>query len=275
MIKLIAIDLDGTLLTDDKQISTRNIETLQRAKAQGVKVVLCTGRPLNSVIDHLETLGLTEAGDYAVTFNGGLVQKNDTGEILSKDIMSFEDIEVIYELTAELALPLDVVSNDTVYRVQPQPSDYPSVYNQLNSILRFEDKELAELPRDRDFNKMVCAVDGAYLEAQMPKIPASFHERYNIVRSGERLFEFLNKHVTKANGLVKLGRILNIDQSEMMALGDEENDLSMIEYAGLGVAMANASAEIKAAAQYITVSNQEDGVAKAVEKFVLNNDNIG
>ncbi|WP_314062670.1 Cof-type HAD-IIB family hydrolase [uncultured Vagococcus sp.] len=270
MIKLIAIDLDGTLLRDDKQISARNIETLQQAKAQGVKVVLCTGRPLNSVVGHLETLGLTEPGDYAVTFNGGLVQKNDTGEILSKDIMSFEDVETIYGLTHELALPLDVVSNDTVYRIQPQPVAYPSLYHQLNSILAFEDRTLADLPQNRDFNKMVCAIEGDYLEQQLPKIPASFHERYNIVRSGERLFEFLNKHVTKANGLVKLGQILGIDASEMMALGDEENDLSMIEYAGLGVAMANGSAAIKEMAQHITDSNEEDGVAKAVEKFVLN-----
>lgn len=270
MIKLIAVDLDGTLLTDDKRISARNRETLMRAKAQGVKVVLCTGRPLNSVVGHLETLGLTEPGDYAVTFNGGLVQKNDTGEVLSKDVMSFEDIETLYQLTASLELPLDVVSNEIVYRIQPQPAAYPSVYHHLNKILTFEDKTLDTLPRGCDYNKMVCAVDKAHLEQQLPKIPDSYHERYNIVRSGERLFEFLNKHVTKANGLLKLGQILGIDASEMMALGDEENDLSMIAYAGLGVAMANASAEVKEIAQYITDSNEADGVATAVEKFVLN-----
>lgn len=269
MIKLIAIDLDGTLLKDDKTISERNITTLKAAKAQGVKVVLCTGRPLNSVLAHLETLGLTDPGDYAVTFNGGLVQANDTGEILSQDVMSVADAKDIYELTSRLEIPLDAVAGDYVYRIQPQPVAYPSMYDQLNKILIFEDRTFLELAADQVINKMVSAIPAEYLEEKLPQVPADYHGRYNIVRSGEFLFEFLPKHVSKANGLAKLGALLNIEKSEMMALGDEENDLAMIEYVGLGVAMANATAELKGAAQYITETNENHGVALAVEKFVL------
>ncbi|MBE9387739.1 Cof-type HAD-IIB family hydrolase [Vagococcus salmoninarum] len=269
MIKLIAIDLDGTLLKDDKTISERNITTLKAAKAQGVKVVLCTGRPLNSVLAHLETLGLTDPGDYAVTFNGGLVQANDTGEILSQDVMSVADAKDIYELTSRLEIPLDAVAGDYVYRIQPQPVAYPSMYDQLNKILIFEDRTFLELAADQVINKMVSAIPAEYLEEKLPQVPADYHDRYNIVRSGEFLFEFLPKHVSKANGLAKLGALLNIEKSEMMALGDEENDLAMIEYVGLGVAMANATAELKGAAQYITETNENHGVALAVEKFVL------
>ncbi|MGO2099658.1 Cof-type HAD-IIB family hydrolase [Vagococcus salmoninarum] len=269
MIKLIAIDLDGTLLKDDKTISERNITTLKAAKAQGVKVVLCTGRPLNSVLAHLETLGLTDHGDYAVTFNGGLVQANDTGEILSQDVMSVADAKDIYELTSRLEIPLDAVAGDYVYRIQPQPVAYPSMYDQLNKILIFEDRTFLELAADQMINKMVSAIPAEYLEEKLPQVPADYHDRYNIVRSGEFLFEFLPKHVSKANGLAKLGALLNIEKSEMMALGDEENDLAMIEYVGLGVAMANATAELKGAAQYITETNENHGVALAVEKFVL------
>lgn len=269
MIKLIAIDLDGTLLKDDKTISEKNITTLKAAKAQGVKVVLCTGRPLNSVLAHLETLGLTDPGDYAVTFNGGLVQANDTGEILSQDVMSVADAKDIYELTSRLEIPLDAVAGDYVYRIQPQPVAYPSMYDQLNKILIFEDRTFLELAADQVINKMVSAIPAEYLEEKLPQVPADYHDRYNIVRSGEFLFEFLPKHVSKANGLAKLGALLNIEKSEMMALGDEENDLAMIEYVGLGVAMANATAELKGAAQYITETNENHGVALAVEKFVL------
>ena len=109
MIKLVAIDLDGTLLTDDKRISQKNLTVLQKAKEQGVKVVLCTGRPLAAITPFIEQLGLNEPGDYSITFNGGLVQKNDTGEILSKSAMTLEDVQRISQLMIELDLPLDVL----------------------------------------------------------------------------------------------------------------------------------------------------------------------
>lgn len=269
MIKLIAIDLDGTLLTNDKIISERNQEILKKAKAQGVKVVLCTGRPLNSVVGHLETLGLTDEGDYAVTFNGGLIQRNDTGEILAKEVMTYEDAQTLYELTYPLGLPLDVVHGSTVMTVQPEPEENQSLYHTLNPLLTYVDTNLVELKEKSGFNKMVCTLEPAIIEEKMPLIPASYHERYNIVRSGEFIFEFLPKKVSKAYGLKMLGELLTIKPEEMMALGDEENDLAMIEYVGLGVAMANGSQQIKEAAQYVTLTNEEDGVAHAVEKFVL------
>lgn len=269
MIKLIAIDLDGTLLTNDKTISERNQVILKKAKEQGVKVVLCTGRPLNSVVGHLETLGLNDEGDYAVTFNGGLIQRNDTGEIVAKEVMSYEDAKTLYELTYPLGLPLDVVQGSTVMTVQPEPEENQSLYYTLNPLLNYVDTNLAELKEKSDFNKMVCTLEPAIIEEKMPLIPASYHEHYNIVRSGEYIFEFLPKKVSKAYGLKLLGELLNIKPEEMMALGDEENDLAMIEYVGLGVAMANGSQQIKEAAQYVTLTNEEDGVAHAVEKFVL------
>lgn len=269
MIKLIAIDLDGTLLANDKTISATNKAALQAAKKQGVKIVLCTGRPLNSVKAHLETLGLTEEGDYAVTFNGGLVQKNDTGEIISKKLMTQEAIAEIYTLSTKLEIPVDVVSSDRVYRLQPQPVAWPSGYDQINKILTFADSSVADLPIERDYQKIVSAIPAAYLEEKMRQIPQPYYDKYNIVRSGHNLFEFLDKEVTKARGLAVLGELLGIQAAEMMALGDEENDLAMLQYVGLGVVMENASDEIKAHGDFITKTNEADGVAYAVEKFVL------
>lgn len=269
MIKLIAIDLDGTLLKNDKTISEKNIQTLQAAKAQGVKVVLCTGRPLNSVLPHLETLGLVESGDYAVTFNGGLIQRNDTGEVLSKVLLKKEEIDDMYQLSQELNFPLDVVASDQVLRLHPQPADNQSWYHKLNPLLNFVDVQAMDLPKDGEFNKAVCAIAEDKVTALIPKIPQAYRERYNVVRSGAAIFEFMPKGVSKAGGLDRLGKLLGIEASEMMALGDEENDLAMIRYVGLGVVMENGTEELKAEAQYITDTNEADGVAKAVEKFVL------
>lgn len=269
MIKLIAIDLDGTLLKNDKTISNRNIDILQQAKRQGIKVVLCTGRPLNSVLPHLETLGLLDEGDYAVTFNGGLIQRNDTGEILSKVLLNKSEIDDIYQLSQELSFPLDVVSSDKVLRLHPQPSDNQSWYHKLNPLLNFVDVQVTDLPESGEFNKAVCAIAEEKVTNLIPRIPQDYRERYNVVRSGAAIFEFMPKGVSKADGLRRLGNLLNIQSSEMMALGDEENDLAMIRYVGLGVVMANGTAELKEEAQYITGTNEADGVAQAVEKFVL------
>lgn len=270
MIKLIAIDLDGTLLKDDKTISDKNRETLMKAKEQSVKVVLCTGRPLNSVVGHLETLNLLDEGDYAVTFNGGLIQRNDTGEVIAKQLMTQDNLEDIYGLTYDMGLPLDLVVGSSVLTVQPQPENSNSLYYKLNPLLTYGEINLGESSKLDGINKMVCAVGPKLINEHLPKIPKSYHEKYNIVRSGEYLFEFLPKSVSKGFGLKMLGEILDIKPEEMMALGDEENDLSMIEFVGLGVAMANGSDVVKNVAQHITVSNEEDGVAVAVEKFVLN-----
>ena len=108
MIKLVAIDLDGTLLNSQKEISLRNKQALMAAKQAGVKVVICTGRPLAAIGPYLEELGLQEEGDYSITFNGGLVQKNDTGAIIEKTLMPLEAIHELYQLATTLNMPFDV-----------------------------------------------------------------------------------------------------------------------------------------------------------------------
>jgi Cof subfamily protein (haloacid dehalogenase superfamily) len=268
LIKLVAIDLDGTLLTSEKEISTRNKEVLAQAKVAGVKVVLCTGRPLAAIEGYLETLGLCDDGDYSITFNGGLVQKNDTGEIIEKNLMPLEDIHILHELAKTLNVPLDILSDGTVLQL-PVSEDHISLYSQLNNLLTFEPVELAQMTTDRIYNKAVVAIDEEYLDEQIKKIPSEFYERYEVIKTRSNLLEFMPKGITKAYGISLLAKDLGIEQEEIMTIGDEENDLPMIEYAGLGVAMENAVASVKALADVITDTNDNDGVAKAVEKFVL------
>ncbi|MEI5990211.1 HAD superfamily hydrolase [Enterococcus termitis] len=268
MIKLVAIDLDGTLLNSKKEISTRNKEALAQAKAAGVKIVLCTGRPLAAIEIYLEALNLRDNGDYSITFNGGLVQKNDTGEIIEKALMPLEAVHELYELATSLNVPLDILSDGLVMQL-PASKEHISIYSQLNNLLTFESYELAQLTTDQIYNKAVVAIDEIYLDEQIKKIPASFYERYEVIKTRSNLLEFMPKGITKAYGISLLARDLGIKQEEIMTIGDEENDLPMIEYAGLGVAMENAVAKVKEIADVITDTNDNDGVAQAVEKFVL------
>ncbi|MBO0421720.1 haloacid dehalogenase [Enterococcus plantarum] len=268
MIKLVAIDLDGTLLDSKKEISARNKEALTQAKAAGVKIVICTGRPLAAIGIYLDALNLRDNGDYSITFNGGLVQKNDTGEIIEKSSLALENVHELYELAKSLNVPLDILSDGLVMQLSTT-QEYESLYSQLNKLLTFESYEVAQLTTDRIYNKAVIAVDQAYLDEQIKKIPSSFYDRYEVIKTRSNLLEFMPKGITKAYGISLLARDLGIKQEEIMTIGDEENDVPMIEYAGLGVAMENAVAKVKDLADVITDTNDNDGVAQAVEKFVL------
>jgi len=180
--------------------------------------------------------------EYTITFNGGLVQKN-TGEILDKTVFSIDDVSRIYEETEKLNIPLDAISEGIVYQIQ---SDQESLYAQFNPALTFVPTAFEDLSSQITYNKCVTA---------FPQ---------------ELLLEWSPKNVHKATGLAKLIEHLGIDQSQVMACGDEANDLSMIEWAGLGVAMQNAVPEVKAVANVVTpMTNDEEAVAWAIEKYVL------
>lgn len=269
MIRLIAIDLDGTLLTDDKQISDRNKEVLTKAKEQGVKVVLCTGRPLFAIEPYLDRLELRDEGDYSITFNGSSVQKNDTAETLLAHSLSFDEVSRVAKVMRKLNLPLDIISVDTVIHLDTAKEPHTSIYESMNPLLKVEHATLETLDKDRLFNKMVVAVETSYLDEKIAQLPKELLEEFNIMKSRVNLLEIIHKEASKAAGIDELANYLGIKQSEVMAIGDEANDFSMIEYAGMGVVMDNGSQEVKDIAQFITKSNEEDGVAHAVETFVL------
>lgn len=266
MIKLIALDLDGTLLNSKKEISAANKEALHQARDKGVKVVITTGRPLPAVENFLTELDLIHPDEYSITFNGGLVQTNDGG-ILDHTGFGMEQVETLYQVTRELGLPLDVIHGGDVYVI---PSSVESLYPTCNVLLNYIPTKFEDLPKDMEFNKAISACDVEYLDERIAKIPAGLNDQFEIFKSRDILLEWSPKGVHKSEGLSKLIGHLGIEQSEVMACGDEENDLSMIEWAGLGVCMANGSDAVKAVANVVTpMTNEEDAAAWAIGKYVL------
>lgn len=268
MIKLIAIDLDGTLLDNQKRISARNKLALKQAKEKGIKIVLCTGRPLRAIEPFLEELDLLNEGDFSITFNGGLVQKNDTGEVIERAALNVADIHTLVDLAKELDLPMDVLSQDTVIILNPSEK-HLTLYPEMSPLLNREEGIASELVEGRLYNKVVVAYHPEYLDQQIQKIPDVIKEAYEVIKTRENLLEFMPKGITKAYGISLLAKDLGITVDEVMCIGDEENDLPMIEYAGIGVAMANAIPRVKEIADVVTASNEEDGVAQVIEKYVL------
>lgn len=264
-IKLVALDLDGTLLTSDKRISEENKRAIQAARAKGVQVVLTTGRPLKAIEPFLEELNLLGEGNYSITFNGGLVQEN-TGRVLDKIGFGLEEARTIRAVTQQLDLPLALLFGGTIYTL---PSEQPSLYAVLSPLLDAVDIDDADLP-DIVYNKAVTAIEATYLDERIPQIPKELHEQFEIFKSRDILLEWSPKGVHKANGLAKLIQHLGIERSEVMACGDEENDVSMVEWAGLGVAMANASATLKEVASVVLpLTNDENGIAWAIDQYVI------
>jgi Cof subfamily protein (haloacid dehalogenase superfamily) len=268
MIKLIAIDLDGTLLTKDRMISDENKQAIKEAKDQGIKVVLCTGRPLLGVVQYLEELDLREPGDYGITYNGGLVQKTDTGEILSQKTLSRQETLELYQLSRDINIPCNFIDLDRVYE-PPYPAGRDSLYPQVMNALPFVPIVPEDLSEEATMNKVVFCYEEETLDNAIAKIPSDFFEKYTLMKSRPFLLELLNKEVNKSRGIAILCELLGIESHEVMAIGDEANDFAMIEFAGIGVAMENATSEIKKIAQFITKNNDEHGVAHAIQKFAL------
>ncbi|BDR58893.1 Cof-type HAD-IIB family hydrolase [Xylocopilactobacillus apicola] len=267
MIKLICIDLDGTLFNDSTKITNYTKEVIARARKLGIKIIITSGRPLtgvDSVIDYLEL----DDSDYVITYNGGLIQTVG-GEPIQQFALTYQDV-----------LEIDLFNRIHGTNVEFQtPIDAYTTWHHVNWHVSFENfmthlplniVEEGDLPPNLTYIKAM-ANDGPNVLDQIElKIPETFYKKLNVIRSSPNNIEFLNKNATKGNGMRALSKKLGIDLRETMAIGDETNDLSMIETAGLGVAMGNAIPAIKKIAQVETDDNNHDGVAKAIEKFALN-----
>ncbi|MBK5239596.1 sugar-phosphatase [Clostridium sp.] len=266
MYKLIALDMDGTLLNDKKQISLANYNAIQQARDNGVKVVLASGRPLVGFEKYLEELDLISKDDYAVAFNGALVQSSEGGEIVSKTTLTIDDYKYLYELSKELKVNIHALTETTV--ISPYDSKYTRNEAYMNGISR-EISDVYDVPADTTIVKVMFVDEPEIIEEIMNMIPEEVSDKYTIVRSAPFYLEFLHKSVNKGAGVAALAKKLNIKQEEVICIGDAGNDIHMIKYAGLGVAMGNAFPEVKKIANFITKTNEEDGVAHVINKFVL------
>jgi len=259
MIKMIALDLDETLLNTDKTISEENVATLRQMHQSGMKVVLCTGRPINAIWGFIEQLGLTDAEDFTITFNGALVVNNATKETLSQSGLSRGDFGPLHAFAQENGYPLDVLDFDQVYPISDLT---PSVYQQmLKAPMTFTPTAFADLPENL-YSKAVMATDAATLDEAVTKLTPAMRDQYHAVRSQPKILEFLAADMDKAVGLGQLLTHFGWDFTNLMAFGDAENDLGMIKAAGDGVAMLNGQAAVKAAANHQTPKdNNAAGVA--------------
>ena len=269
MYKLIALDMDGTLFNSKKEITQRTKTAIAKAKAKGIKVVLATGRPLDGIKPALSELNLIEESGYVLCFNGALVVNAKTNEAIFECVLNGKDYKELANAAKELNLHHHAFSarHGLITDELNYYTDYEAQINKLNITVVNPQVDILD---DEAIIKVMFIDPPEVLAEAMPKMPVWISERYNAFNSSPFFFEITNKNVDKGAGLKQLAQYLNIAQAEVIACGDEANDYSMINYAGLGVAMGNAIDKVKAVANYITDTNDEDGVAKVIEKFMLN-----
>ncbi|UXI03727.1 sugar-phosphatase [Photobacterium sp. TY1-4] len=267
MYKLIALDMDGTLLNSDKQVSPRTKQAIADARAQGVKVVLASGRPLEGMTAYLTELDILSDDDFVLSYNASLIQRVASRQIIHRQVIQGSDAKNVASLAADLGVHVHAFSPERGL-ITPQNSRYTEHESILNSMPVTE-LDFAELDDQEEIIKVMMVADPDILSAAISKLPAMLYEQYSVVQSAPFFLEVLHPQSNKGAGVAMLAEHLKISADEVICMGDAGNDHHMIRYAGLGVAMGNACDATKALADHITDTNDNDGVAQVIESFVL------
>lgn len=268
-IKLIVLDLDGTLTNDEKKITPRTKKALMDAQQNhGVKIVLASGRPTFGIAPLAEELNLKEYGGFILAFNGCRIINWQTRDIISDQMLSPDVMPYLYDCSKRTGFPILTYQGEDIVTECPEDK-YVLEEARINKMpIRKMDNFLEEVKHP--INKCLIVGDPEPLHELELEMAEHLKGVMNVFRSAPFFIELVPLGIDKAKTLEVLIKQMGISREEVMACGDGYNDLSMVEFAGLGVAMENAVEGVKACAQYITASNNEDGVGLAVEKFVLN-----
>ena len=268
MIKLIAIDMDGTLLNSKKELleETKQYFKNFHNKNNETLLVLCTGRPETGIRPYLKDLGYLEENHYIISQNGASIYESQTGKRVMDAFVDSTAIQKWIELGKKHGISVMGAGVDYYYSFDEDPTEWMEFDVKLVSgkLKRIPTKESL----NTDFYKILLMGDEEQLNEFETYIPQEWRDEFYVVRSQKYLVEVLTKGVNKAFGLEKLAQKLNIQPSEIAAIGDAANDIEMLEYAGLAVAMGNASEEVKAIADIVTDTNENNGVIKAIDQLI-------
>lgn len=263
--RILVLDLDGTLTNSEKQISPRNLATLLALQQTGVRLVLASGRPTYGIAPLANQLQLSEYGGFVLSYNGGEIIEWSTGRMMYKNLLPDEVVPTLYRVARRYRLP--ILTYDGEYILTEQPDDryvqHEAFLNkmQVRPVTHF--LEAAPLP----LPKCLIVGDPDRLIKAESHLSLLLQGRISVYRSEPFFLELVPQGIDKARSLAVLLDELGLTPAQMVCMGDGYNDLSMIEFAGLGIAMENAQPPVKKAADYVTLSNDADGVAAAVERF--------
>ena len=277
-IQLVALDLDGTLFNHDGIITEKTKNEIKRITNQGVHVVISTGRPYNGVpFSQIQGTGI----DYAITTNGSAIYRISTNECIYENCMELSFVEPILRVLLEKRIHIDVYINGKGFtprycRENLHKLNVPQSLKEYILATRTPVDDLLAYIKDRKENIQKITLN---FYPQPDGTPLYRDEVYDFLMKNEQIecvcggfnnLEFSKAGVTKGNGLLHLAKVLSVPIEHTMAIGDTGNDISILETAHIGVAMGNATEEVKQIADYVTTSHNEDGVGNAILHFIPN-----
>lgn len=267
--RMLVLDLDDTLLKDDRTVSELTRRRLLEAQQQGMIVVLASGRPTYAMQHLAKELCLAEYGGYFISFNGARITSCANQHILLSVDISHAQMCKLFDLAQEHGVYIQTYTEDHI--LVSKDNEYTQIEKEITGMDVIECADFkAEIPKTA-VKAMMLEHPDRLKEVEKALRPVVENELYMTITKPFFL-EFMNPAVDKGKSLVTLAQHLNVPMEQVIAVGDSYNDISMIKAAGLGVAMGNAVEAVKQAADYETADNEHDGVARVVERFFLQKD---
>ncbi|MBF2621368.1 Cof-type HAD-IIB family hydrolase [Listeria welshimeri] len=272
----IILDIDGTLLNDDKKISPETKKALITAQQNGVKLILASGRPTTGMHLYAEQLEMETYHGLLVSYNGAKVVDCQTKEELFNQTLTIAEGKAVLEHMKQFEVKVMIDKDDYMYVNNVYDCYIPYKGEEIN-IIQYESRggnfklcEKEDLAAFLDYriNKILTAGDPDYMQKNYQAMMAPFKNTLNCVFTADFYFEFTAKNIDKAKALDTVLTPMGIHTENIIAFGDGHNDITMVKYAGTGIAMDNAVPELKAVANSITLSNNKDGIAHVLNNFI-------
>ena len=264
--KLIAMDLDGTLNNDQKIITEKTKAALMVAQKQGIRLALASARPSPGLFKERDILSLQNYGGILMSYNGGRIVDAETNRVLFETSMDLEETKQV--LRKLESLPVTPILDDGIQFYVTSKDGYKVDYEcKNNNMVCSEVGNLADFLAFAPI-KILMSVQPEELAQVQQAIAAFLPENLSVVQTAPFYLEVIPKVINKGQGIRDICNVLGIDPAEVISFGDAANDIPMLQAAGMGVAMGNAQEAVKAAANMVTLSNNDDGIAAALEKLL-------
>lgn len=270
--KLLVLDLDGTLTNSKKIITPKTLKALFKAQEAGVKIVLASGRPTYGIEPIAKQLQLKKYGGYILSYNGGQIIDYKTGETLFQQVVPADEIPHLYEFSKKHGMAIMSYDGNDIVTENPD-DEYVIIEANINNMpVRGVESFLATI--QHPVTKCLIVGEPTRLAEVEKAAKLEFGETINLFTSAPYFLECVPPGIDKALSIDRLIKRLNMTKENVVACGDGYNDLSMIQFAGLGVAMGNAQSGVIDAADFITLSNDEDGVAYVINNYIFHRNKL-
>lgn len=265
--KCLVLDMDDTLVTDDNIITPKTKETLIKFQEDGYTLVLASGRPLQGMLKEAYELELDKFGSYLISFNGASITRMSDQEVIFKKHIELDDQNALLDYFKEKGLAALTYHEGKV--MISEDNDYTHIEADLTGMpMEYSADFFANL--DEPMLKFIGVGHPDTVKPLEEDLGGKFGAHCNAITSKPFYLEVFHEDVSKGATLHQLASILDIDMQDIVAVGDGNNDITMIEEAGIGVAVENATDRLKAVADDITQSNNDEGVVAVVEKYFYN-----